>query len=55
MAIKKTKTEVQKIENGLTDPVALMNQERGIDYKGKLRSTEADIKAVQNEKNMLEE
>jgi hypothetical protein len=39
----------------MNDPVSLINQDRGVEYKSKMRSTEMEIKTIEHEKGMLEE
>ena len=53
--IKTVKQDISKLQQSLADPVTMMNEERGIDYKTKIRSTEQGIKTIQHEKFLLQE
>lgn len=55
ITIKKVKTDIQKITESLTDPVIVINQEKGIDFEARIRSADEDIRLVEKEKEMLSE
>jgi hypothetical protein len=46
LMIKTVKQDISKLQQSLADPVTMMNEERGIDYKTKIRSTEQGIKTI---------
>ena len=42
--IKKVKGDLAKITGGLSDPVSVLNQERGVDITNRMKEAEYDIK-----------
>ena len=46
LMIKTVKQDISKLQQSLADPGTMMDEERGIDYKTKIRSTEQGIKTI---------
>ncbi len=55
VAIKKVKTDIQKLSDGMADPILLLNQEKGIDFEARIKSADARIRQAEEEKTMLSE
>jgi predicted nucleic acid-binding Zn-ribbon protein len=54
-AIRRVKADIQKLCEGMTDPVSLLNQEKGIDFEARIKSAETRIRQAEGEKEMLTE
>ena len=47
-ANKRIKVEIQKIHEGFSDPLSVLNQDRGTEFKNKIKNTEFEIKTIEN-------
>lgn len=48
MQIRKNKGDINKMQNSLNDPVIVMNEQKGVQFKSRIRTTDQGIKTIEH-------